>query len=60
MSAPGELRVPVLPSGTRRRLVHGGFIAIALLYVGILVIAPLIGIAWAAFRAGWPTIVSTL
>ena len=60
MSAPGELRVPVLPSGTRRRLVHGGFIAIAFLYVGILVIAPLIGIAWAAFSAGWSTIVSTL
>jgi sulfate/thiosulfate transport system permease protein len=60
MSEAGELRVPVIPSGTRRRLVHGGFIAIALLYVGILVIAPLIGIAWAAFSAGWPTIVSTL
>ena len=60
MSNPGELRVPVLPSGTRRRLVHGGFIAIALLYVGILVIAPLIGIAWAVFQAGWSTIVSTL
>jgi sulfate transport system permease protein len=60
MSNPGELRVPVLPSGTRRRLVHGGFIAIALLYVGILVIAPLIGIAWAVFPAGWSTIVSTL
>ena len=60
MSAPGELRVPVLPSGTRRRLVHGGFIAIAFLYVGILVIAPLIGIAWAALSAGWSTIVSTL
>lgn len=60
MSKPGELRVPVLPSGTRRRLVHGGFIAIALLYVGILVIAPLIGIAWAAVQAGWSTIVSTL
>jgi sulfate/thiosulfate transport system permease protein len=60
MSEAGELRVPVLPSGTRRRLVHGGFIAIALLYVGILVIAPLIGIALAAFSAGWSTIVSTL
>jgi len=60
MSEGGELRVPVIPSGTRRRLVHGGFIAIALLYVGILVIAPLIGIAWAAFSAGWSTIVSTL
>ena len=60
MSAPGELRVPVMPSGTRRRLVHGGFIAIALLYVGILVIAPLIGIVWAVVHAGWSTIVSTL
>ena len=60
MSEAGELRVPVLPSGTRRKLVHGGFIAIALLYVGILVIAPLIGIAWAAFSAGWSAIVSTL
>ena len=60
MSDAGELRVPVLPSGTRRKLVHGGFIAIAFLYVGILVIAPLIGIAWAAFSAGWSTIVSTL
>ena len=60
MSGAGELRVPVLPSGTRRKLVHGGFIAIAFLYVGILVIAPLIGIAWAAFSAGWSTIVSTL
>lgn len=60
MSNPGELRVPVLPSGTRRRLVHGGFIAIALLYVGILVIAPLIGIVWAVAHAGWSTIVSTL
>jgi sulfate transport system permease protein len=60
MSEVGELRVPVLPSGTRRKLVHGGFIAIAFLYVGILVIAPLIGIAWAAFSAGWSTIVSTL
>ena len=60
MSEAGELRVPVLPSGTRRKLVHGGFIAIAFLYVGILVIAPLIGIALAAFSAGWSTIVSTL
>lgn len=60
MSEAGELRVPVLPSGTRRKLVHGGFIAIAFLYVGILVIAPLIGIAWAALSAGWSTIVSTL
>jgi sulfate/thiosulfate transport system permease protein len=60
MSRAGELPVPRLSSTTRRRLVHGGFVAIAVLYVGVLVIAPLIGIGWAALRAGWSTIVVTL
>jgi len=40
--------------------VHWGFIAIALLYVGILVLAPLVGIAWVAIQAGWSTIATTL
>lgn len=48
-------RTPVLSSLTRRRLVHGGMIATALLYVGALVLAPLGGIAWVAIRAGWDT-----
>jgi sulfate transport system permease protein len=60
MSQAGDLPVPRLSSRTRRRLVHGGFVAIAVLYVGVLVIAPLVGIAWAALQAGWSTIVSTL
>jgi sulfate/thiosulfate transport system permease protein len=60
MSRAAELPTPRLSASTRRRLTHGGFILIALLYVGILVIAPLAGIAWAAVKAGWSTIVETL
>jgi sulfate transport system permease protein len=55
-----ELRPPRLSGSTRRRLVHGGFTAIAILYVGVLVVAPLIGIAWAALRGGLSTWTSTL
>jgi sulfate transport system permease protein len=40
--------------------VHGGFTAIALVYVGGLVIAPLVGIAWAAFKGGGSLIADTL
>jgi sulfate transport system permease protein len=53
-------RTPRLPSSARRRLVHGGFTAIALVYVGGLVFAPLVGIAWAAFKGGWSLIADTL
>jgi sulfate transport system permease protein len=45
---------------TRRKLVHGGLIAVALLYVGVLVVAPLVGIAWAAIRPGWSVWKATL
>jgi sulfate transport system permease protein len=55
-----EVRTPRLSGSTRRRLVHGGFTAIAILYVGVLVVAPLIGIAWAALRSGLSTWTSTL
>lgn len=55
-----DLRTPRLSGSTRRRLVHGGFTAIAILYVGVLVVAPLIGIAWAALRSGLSTWTSTL
>lgn len=60
MSAVTEPRTPRLSANTRRKLTHGGFIAIAVLYVGILVIAPLVGIAWAALKAGFSTILETL
>ena len=55
-----EVRTPRLSGSTRRLLVHGGFTAIAILYVGVLVVAPLIGIAWAALRSGLSTWTSTL
>jgi sulfate transport system permease protein len=55
-----ELRTPRLSGSTRRLLVHGGFTAIAVLYVGVLVVAPLIGIAWAALRSGLSTWTDTL
>jgi sulfate transport system permease protein len=53
-------RTPRLAGSARRRLVHGGFTTIALVYVGALVIAPLVGIAFAAFKGGWSVIVETL
>jgi sulfate/thiosulfate transport system permease protein len=55
-----ELRTARLSGSTRRLLVHGGFTAIAILYVGVLVVAPLIGIAWAALRSGLSTWTATL
>jgi sulfate/thiosulfate transport system permease protein len=51
VSAAAE-RTPVLTAPVRRRMVHGGLMAIAVLYVGALVLAPLIGIAWATVSAG--------
>jgi len=45
-------RTPILSAPLRRRLVHGGMIAVAVLYVGALVLAPLLGIAWATIHAG--------
>jgi sulfate transport system permease protein len=60
MSAVTEPRTPRLSANARRRLTHGGFIALAVAYVGILVIAPLVGIAWAALSAGLSTIWETL
>ena len=59
MSA-ADPRTPVLSSPLRRKLVHGGLIAVAVLYVGALVLAPLIGIAWAAINAGWDAWKATL
>jgi sulfate transport system permease protein len=44
---------------TRRRLVHGAFTLIAVVYVAVLVLAPLAGIAWAGLKAGWSTIATT-
>jgi sulfate transport system permease protein len=55
-----DVRPSRLSAATRRRLVHGGLIALALLYVGILVLAPLVGIAVAAISPGWAVWKETL
>ncbi|MGZ4108772.1 MAG: sulfate ABC transporter permease subunit [Actinomycetota bacterium] len=48
-----------LSAGTRRKLVHATFTILAVGYVAALVLAPLAGIAWAGFKAGWSTLRGT-
>jgi sulfate transport system permease protein len=43
----------------RRRLVRGGLIGIVLLYVGALLLLPLVTIAWTALRPGWHVVTET-
>jgi sulfate/thiosulfate transport system permease protein len=54
----GDLRGsnPRLSAGSRRKLVHATFTALAVGYVAVLVLAPLVGIAWAGLQAGWSTV----
>jgi len=55
-----EPRAPRLSNAARRKLVHGGLTFVALAYVAILVLAPLIGIVWQAIQPGWETIRAVL
>jgi sulfate/thiosulfate transport system permease protein len=60
VAKPVEERGPRLSASTRRKIVHGGFIFLVVSYVSVLILGPLIGIAWAGIKAGWSTIVSTV
>jgi sulfate transport system permease protein len=60
VAKPVEERGPRLLASTRRKIVHGGFIFLVVSYVSVLILGPLIGIAWAGIKAGWSTIVSTV
>jgi sulfate/thiosulfate transport system permease protein len=60
MSARAEPRTPRMSERSRTRLVHGGLTTGVLLYVGVLIAAPLIGIAVAAVKPGWSAWKSTL
>jgi len=53
MSARLDVRTPRLSEKATRRLVHGGLTGATFLYIGILVVAPLVGIAVAAIKPGW-------
>jgi sulfate transport system permease protein len=48
-----EIKAPRTSEETRRRLVHGGLTTVTVLYIGLLILAPLIGIAFAALKPGW-------
>jgi sulfate/thiosulfate transport system permease protein len=48
-----EIKAPRTSEATRRRLVHGGLTAVTVLYIGLLIVAPLVGIAVAALKPGW-------
>ena len=43
----------------RRRLVRAGIVGLCFLYVGVLLLLPLVGIVWTALEAGLSTIVET-
>jgi sulfate/thiosulfate transport system permease protein len=43
----------------RRRLVRGGLIALVVVYVGALLLLPLLNIAWTALKPGWNVVTET-
>lgn len=61
MSAIGT--APAAPAARtdlrRRRLVRGGLIAVVVLYVGALLLLPLLSIAWTALEPGWHVVAET-
>lgn len=61
MSAIGA--APAAPAARtdlrRRGLVRGGLIAVVVLYVGALLLLPLLSIAWTALKPGWHVVTET-
>ena len=61
MSAIGT--APTAPAARtdlrRRRLVRGGLVAVVVVYVGALLLLPLVDIAWTALRPGWHIVTET-
>lgn len=56
MSAAGQI---VLQRGVRRRVVRGILLSLALIYVGILLVAPTVGILWTVLQDGTQMIADT-
>jgi sulfate/thiosulfate transport system permease protein len=59
MATAAAPRVRMLSEDRRRRLVRGSLLATALLYVGVLLLAPIAGIFWAVAGEGVSKIVET-
>jgi sulfate transport system permease protein len=58
IAAPGTSRDATVRL-RRRRLVRGGIVAACLTYVALLLVFPLVGVAWTALRPGWSVIRDT-
>ena len=56
MSTAGQI---VLRGGARRRVVRGVLLALALIYVGVLLLAPTLGIALSVAKEGWEVVSHT-
>jgi sulfate/thiosulfate transport system permease protein len=48
-----------LPGGGRRRLVRSGIVLACLVYAGVLLLLPLVGIVWTALEPGWSKVAET-
>jgi sulfate transport system permease protein len=49
----------IVPGAGRRKVVRGAVLAIALVYVLVLLVAPIAGIVWTMVDAGWETVRTT-
>ncbi|HEY6567531.1 MAG TPA: sulfate ABC transporter permease subunit CysW, partial [Actinomycetota bacterium] len=47
------------PGTAKRRLVRGGIVGLCFLYVGVLLLLPLVGIVWTAFEPGVKAVLDT-
>jgi sulfate transport system permease protein len=56
MSTAGQI---VLRGGARRRVVRGVLLSLALIYVGVLLLAPTFGIVFSVVKGGWEVVGNT-
>lgn len=59
MKTPSHAPVGSLPGDGRRRLVRGGIVTACILYVGVLLLLPLVGIVYTALVPGLATVLET-
>jgi sulfate transport system permease protein len=59
MRTPSHAPVGSLPGDGRRRLVRGGIVTACILYVGVLLLLPLVGIVYTALEPGLATVLET-
>ena len=60
MSAPVAVQETAAAQARRSRVIRTALVAACVAYVAILLLLPLVGIAWAAFRSGFSVVTETL